>query len=213
MDEFPDNSHTAKSSSARPDSEERKTRVEKVGTGRAVVRKKPLGKRILETFFGSDDARGVVNYVVQEVVVPMTKDMAMDAISGGVERAIFGEVRGRGGYSSRPSSGGGHVAYNRYSSGGRPEADRRDLSDRGRRRHDFGEVVFPSKAEADDVLDELLDALRQNGFVTVADFYDAANIRGQFPDEKWGWEDLSSADVRRARGGGYIIVFPRTIPL
>lgn len=193
-------------------------KVEAVVTGTVVRRKKPLGRRLLETFFGSEDARGVWQYVTEDVLIPAAKDMVTDAITGGVERAIFGEVRGRG-RGPRGGSGGNYVSYNRYSSGGapigggRPDNSRREISRNARASHEFDELVYATKAEAAGVLDKLLFLIDKYGVATVADFYEASDVDARFTDEKYGWSELRDADVVRVRGGGYIITLPRTDPI
>src|SRR5690242_343682 len=128
--DYPSNSNKGKEKKA--DAEPKK--VEKVISGEAVRRKKPLGKRFSETFAGGD-AKSVWSYVFLDVIVPAAKDMVVDAASQGVERLIFGEVRGgRRGRTSGASTG--FVSYNRFSSGGgRRDDSSRAISRRGRANH------------------------------------------------------------------------------
>lgn len=202
-EEFPSNSRNAKKAP------EERPKVERVVTGEVTRRKKSIGRRLGETFFGSDDARGVLQYLAQDVVVPMTKDLITDFITLGVERTLYGEVRGRGS-TVRNRSNSSYVPYNRYTQAGVQEAPQRDISSRGRSQHQFDELVYQSKAEADEVLDELLGTIDKYGVATVADFYQASGVSGQFVDQNHGWLDLSSAGIIRVRGGGFAIKFPPT---
>lgn len=211
MEEFPSNSRRAKIEPVE------REKVEAVVTGTVVRRKKPLGRRLIETFFGSDDARGVWQYVTEDVLIPAAKDMVTDAITGGVERAIFGEVRGRG-RGPRGGAGGSYVSYNKYSSGGSPiggrsEAPRRELSRSARSNHNFDELVYQTKPEAEEVLDKLYFLVEKYGVATIADFYEASDVEARFTDQKYGWTDLTGVDVARIRGGGYILTLPRTEPI
>ena len=107
--EFPTNSRKA----AKPAKDEPK-KVEKVVVGQVERRKKPLTKRISETFLGGDP-KSVMGYVVTDVLVPAAKDMIADAVSQGVEKMVFGEARSssrRTGH--RPSGGSTYTSYNRY---------------------------------------------------------------------------------------------------
>lgn len=203
-EEFPPNSHRAKDKP--PD----RPKVDKVVTGEVVLRKKPVGRRLLETFFGSDDARGVWQSVVQDVIVPTTKDLVTEVVITGVERAVFGEVRSRGGIS-RGRPGVGHVPYHRYSQGSSVSAisdGSRELSNRARARHDVGELTFESKAEANEVLDVLDALVEQYEVATLADFYGAAGVTPKYVDENFGWDSMSGVDVARIRGGRYILTLP-----
>ncbi len=207
-DEFPSNSRTQKKE---PVVTER-PKVEKVVTGRVSVRKKTLGRRFIETFFGSSDAKGVGEYLVQNVVVPMTKDLISDVVIQGIERTLYqGQAPSRG--SARSRSNPNYVPYNRYTQGSSPtgmriEEPRREISRQGRARHDFDELEYPDRPQAEEVLGILDSRIEQYGVVTVADFYEASGVSGHFVDENWGWHDLSTANIVRIRGGGYVIKLP-----
>lgn len=207
MDEFPPNNGRAKR-----EPQERK-KVEKVVSGDVVRRKKPLGRRIIETFFGSPDARGVAQYLAQDVIVPMTKDLITDVVTQGIERTLYGEVQSRGS-TVRNRSSAGYTPYNRYTSGGGTIRGRQDerpaISARGRARHEFDELVFPTKTEAEEVLDRLFLQVEKYGSTTVAEFYEACGQSAHFVDENWGWDDLSTSAIVRVHGGGYVIKFPPT---
>jgi hypothetical protein len=208
MVNYPGNSRKAR------DEERKPKKVEKVISGDAVRRKKSLGKRFIATFVGDDSAGGVFNYIIQDVLVPAAKDTISDAVSQGIERMLFGEVRGRGGYRSR--GGPSYTAYNRYSSIrsslDRREEPRKELSRRARVSHDFDEIVLETRAEAEEVIDKMFEMLSQYDVVTVADLYELIGLSGNFTDEKFGWTDLRGAGVTRVKGG-YLLNLPRTEPL
>ena len=185
-------------------------KIEKVVEGSVLRRKKPLSKRFLDTFVGGD-ARGVVGYVMLEVLLPAAKDMVADAVSQGVERLIFGEARStsrRTGY--RPGGIGGYTSYNRMSSS--PPAGRRDeprsISRTARARHEFDEIILATRVEAEEVIDRLFDLVSRYETATVADLYELVGISGNYTDDKWGWTDLRGAGARRIRNG-YLLDLPR----
>lgn len=208
VDEYPNNSHSAKN----PPAERRK--VEKVVSGDVVRRKKPLGRRFIETFVGSDDARGVGQYLIQDVVVPMTRDLIAAFVTAGIERTLYGnDSRGPvGGMSrTRVGVGVGHTNYSRYSQGpSRVDNSRPDLSPQGRATHQFDEFEYPNRFEAATVLDTLRGLIDSYGVATVADFYEASGISGQFVDENHGWTDLSAARLQPVRGGKFVLILPPT---
>lgn len=74
------------------------------------------------------------------------------------------------------------------------------------------EVIFDHRDEAEDVLEAMLDAISDYGFITVGGFYDLVGVRTTPTDFKWGWETLNSAKVVRDRDG-FIIYFPRPIAM
>lgn len=203
---YPGNSHKDKSKDEAP--QDRK--VERVTTAEAVQRKKPLGRKIAETFTG-DDMRSVGMYILLDVLVPAAKSMLSDAASQGVERLLFGDSSSS---SSRPRQGGatGRVSYNRMHSSDRSRLNGpRTISSRARATHDFDEIVLKSRVEAEVVIDRLSDLIDNYDFATVSDLYELVGITGSFVDDKWGWNDLRGSEVRRVRDG-YLLVLPKTIP-
>ena len=191
-------------------SQEPEKKIEKVVTGKVTTRKKPLMRRFAETFI-AEDSSSVARYIVMDVLIPAAKDLISDLVKETVDRTLFGGGRsGRSRGSSR--SYGGHVNYNRYSSGSPPwrrDEDRPPMSRRARSRHNFDEIVLDTRAEANDVLDRMYDILDRYKEVTVADLYDLVGLEKSYTDEKWGWTDLEGSKVIRAHDG-YILDLPKT---
>lgn len=204
---YPSNSHKTRDSSSAPREGKAEKKVEKVISGEAVQRKKPLSRRIAETFTG-DSMSNVGNYILFEVALPAFKSLISDAASQGVERMLFGDgVRS----ARRPSVGNRYNTYTPYNKpGGRAqEADTpRNISRQARGQHEFGEIVIATRGEAEDVLDRLIDLVREYDVATVSDLYELVGITGSFTDEKWGWTDLRGSSVRPIHGG-YVLDLPR----
>ena len=203
--EFPPNTKLCMKQPEAETPEEKK--VEPVVKGEVTRRKKPLGKRFHETFFGGD-ARGTAHYVVASVLIPAAKDMLVESGSQFIERLVFGESR-RG--SSRGPNPAGYIAYNRMASSDRPPAP--SMSRRARARHDFDEIVMQSRGEAEEVLDRMYDLLNRYENVSVADLYELTGVQSAHTDQKWGWVDLRGSNVERTRQGGYVIALPEPVPL
>lgn len=181
-------------------------KIEKMIEGEAIQRKKPLGTRIKETFTG-DDSRTVGHYILFDVILPAAKDMISEAVSKGIERLLFGEnARGSSHSRSRP----GYTAYNRVSTTTRAEP--REISQRGRAVHDFREVILATRGEAEAVIDQLVELIKNYEVANVNDFYDMVGITGSFTDDKWGWYDLRGARAERVREG-YLVSLPKPEPL
>lgn len=214
MDDFPSNSKKAVDREQKVSKRAERPKLQPVTTGEK--KKKPLGRRFAESF-GGGDARGVVGYVMLDVLIPAAKDAVSDAVSMGVERMLFGEVRpSNRRSSSRPSGPSGVVNYNGFASTSlRPNQQQSPpvQTRRGRSSHQVPDVIVESRAEADEVLNRLYDALTQYEVVTLVDFYSLVSITPQFTDENWGWYRLDGARVHRARGGGYLIELPPPEPL
>lgn len=199
---YPPNSHKHK------EEQEEKPKVKKIISGTAVKRKKSFGKRLLETFV-AEDVNSVMSYIIHDVLIPSTKSAIFDMIQGGFEMLLFDGER-RGNSRSRRDQNRTYVSYNNYSSSRRD--DRREQSYRNRASHNFDDIVFGSRREAEDVLHNLVDLTVDYGQATVADFYEMAGITSNFTDDRYGWTDLGGTCVRPVRDG-YIINLPKAILL
>ena len=204
---YPSNSHKQRDAET--------PKVEKVITGKAVMRKPTLGKRIKETFTG-DDANTVGDYILFEVLIPSAKATIVDAGKEILERLFFGDFR------NRPRVGGNmnsHTPYNTMHDRpnpvrrGQPQQDRRpQLSRQTRATHNFDDVVLPTRGEAELVLSSLEDLIEQFEFASVQDLYDLLGETAEYTDSKWGWSDLRGARAIQVRGG-YLLDLPPTEPI
>lgn len=203
MEEFPPNSKKQALASGAAAAEDKK--IERVTSADATLRKKPLGRKFMDTFFGTD-LKSVAQYVLADVLAPAAKDMIVEAGSQGLERMIFGDTNPR-----RRSVGGvtptGHINYNRM--GRQSRGPNPGPQVRGRSRPAFDEVVLQSRAEGQEVLSRMYDILSRYESVTVSDLYELVGIRGDHTDLKWGWTDLHGASVDRLRNGGFLLDLPQ----
>lgn len=189
--------------------------VEKVIEGKAVKRKKGLGRKLSETIIG-DSADNVREYIIWDVLVPALKETISDAVSGGIQMLLFGDKRPASRSISR-DRGTSYVSYSSYYDRDKPVRPRetRPLDDRRGRsrvvdvdRAYSDEIVLESRGEAESVLDSLLDIIDRYEVASVADLYELVGIASQFTDNKYGWENLSAARVVRVRGG-YMLDLPK----
>lgn len=211
---YPGNSHK--------DKEERtedRPRMKKVIEGAAVERKKPLSRRIADTFTG-DDAKTVGDYILFDIIIPAAKSMMSDAVSQGVERMLFGtssSYRSRSGssysYGSRQQGSG----YNsRYRQSQRPDPRERRREEREERDSGFnsGEIILETRKDAEVLLDTMREALSLYHAVSVADVDDFLGVT----DDDWmrrtvGWDNLDTASIRRLRTDSYLLELPTPIKL
>ena len=200
--DFPSNDHKNREKKEEP------KKIEKVVTGKVVTRKKPLGKRILETFVG-EDVGNVYSYVLYDVLIPAAKSMIYDSVKGGLEMRLFGEKQGS---RTRRDQGRSYVSYNNYSDSRRP-SDRREMTHQNRARHNFEEIILDSRGEAEEVLSHLVDLIVDYGQATVSDLYDLVGIAENFTDRRYGWVDLRHASVGGRTRDGYLLNLPKPILL
>lgn len=221
MDDFPPNSHSSKEPVApKAVGEEKieKVPIDKVISGKVIRRKKPLGTRLKETFI-LGDGQSVMHYIMAEVIVPATKDLIADTATSAVERMLFGESHHygrRGRRSSSRSQSDNYTRYTQVSKKQRPpwENDRRPSRDNIRRRpaNDFQEIILETRAECEEVIEQMFDLTEKYETATVADLYDLIGTESSYTDDKWGWYDVKDFNIRRI-SNGYLLDIPRPEPL
>ncbi len=209
MDQFPPNSKK-KAQTEVPEPK----KVERVTSADVVRRKKSLGSRFKTTFIGGD-ARTATDYVITQVLVPAIKDLLVEAGQSAIEKLIHGESRSGKRSRSGPMSGpSGYVTYNRMSApAAEGSSNPRRISRTARARHDFDDIILPSRTEAEEVVDRMFDLVSRYSSATVSDLLELCGLESSHTDNKWGWTDLRGSGVTRVRSGGFLLDLPDPEPL
>lgn len=171
------------------------------------TKKKSMGKRVIEAFVGEDigDVRG---YLIFDVLIPAIKNTTSDLITTGLNMVLFGEAK-RPERISRNGQRSYYKSYDSVYSTGRTSASDRSYASYNRRAaHDFDDLVFRDRSDAEEVLANMADLIEIYGVATVADLYDLIGKTGSYTDRGWGWRKLGNANVRPVRDG-YILEMPR----
>lgn len=209
MSDFPANSAKARARSEGPSPNGPPERIERVTSAEASRRKRGVGKHFKDTFIGGT-ARGAMDYVVTDVVVPTIRDLLFESFQSGMERWVYGESRIRRGVRPPTDKYSAHVNYQGMSTSpsNRPPTSTRMISNQSKVRQTFDEIVIPSRSEAEEVLDRMFEFLSRYGVVKVAELYEMVGIRSDHTDHTWGWTSLGGAKVARLRSGGYLLDLP-----
>lgn len=72
---------------------------------------------------------------------------------------------------------------------------------------------FPTKKEAEDILEQLRGIRRRYSRVTLLDFNEAVGNQTTDTQASYGWTNLDLAYATRSRGGGWVIKMPPAAPL
>lgn len=203
MEKYEGNSHRSKELQRAEAQEER--RVQKVVTGNVKTRKNEVRK--FTDIFISEDAANVKSYIFMDVLVPAIKKAISDIVTDGIDMILYG---GSGG-GRKKSSSGSKVSYRKYYDD--RHEDRRESSYRDRNRFDYDDIEFDYRGDAEAVRSEMIDCIERYGMVTVADMYDMAGQTAPYTSSKFGWTSIRTAEVKRVRGGKYIIELPRAVAL
>lgn len=211
MEEFPNNSHIHRGNEIPPEVDKQ---IEKIISGEAVVRR-PSGMKRFRSTFIAGDSKTVGDHVFWGLLVPAIKDAVVDMGQTFVEMMILGDRRpgGRMPRGQAPQQGTGSTSrfnYNGFSSGARVisgSPQNYTNNEQTSVQYSPNEVVVPSRAEAEGVLQKLYELLDKYKAVTVADLYRTVGASPTYMDDKWGWVNLEHASYKRVRDG-ILIVLP-----
>jgi hypothetical protein len=216
LPDFPSNSRRPLETSSptgipAPGGANREPKLEKVeGIGNVVRRQKPLGRRLMDTFFRGNGS--VLSYLVMDVLVPAAQSLVLDMVTQGLEKKFYGEVRSPRrtatprGIISQPSARTSHFSYDRVNQN---TIIRSPLINNGSMRRplsqassiDLGEIVLDTEFGAKMIVEKLYETIQEYGAVTVANLKELLGESAVTTDHKWGWTDGAEFQVRRMHGG------------
>lgn len=201
MVEYKPNSHKSK--------EERipERKVEKVVSGVVKPKKKSDIQKFADIFI-SEDISNVKSYILLEVLIPAIKKAIFDIVTNGIDMILYGEGRTR-----NKSTIASKISYQRYYDvrADEQKRDYRTLS--ARNGFDYDELIFPTRGDAEAVLDAMNEIISQYGIVSIMDLYDLANVStDNYQLNRYGWTDISGCKAIRVRDG-YILNLPRPLPI
>ena len=210
-DNLPSNSYKARAEVS--EKKEEKTKVppkEVIPVVKGTVVKKSKARQAWTRFVG-EDLPDVKDHFLDDVLFPALRNMIFDGFTDGLSMLLFHEVTrtGRGKNEKRN--------YSSYSySGNRSRRDRDRSTDyydeEDRKKPSIDDVILPTRQDAENVLEDLLDYIEDYDQVSVAYYYGLCSITPDYTDESWGWDSLRTASITHARGG-YRINLPRPKPL
>lgn len=199
MEDYKPNSNKFKEEQKQRESDKK---IEKVVTGKVITRKKSKVSRFLGEFI-SEDARSVKSYVLGEVLIPAIKKAISDIVTDGIDIILYGESGGK-----NKRSAADRVSYRNY-------YDRNDSYRRSTpiySSYSYDNIILETRGEAEEVLARMDELISVYGLVRVADLKDLVGITGNYTDNKYGWTNITSAEVVRVRDG-FTIKMPRAMPI
>ena len=189
------------------DSEQKpEKKVEKVISGKAKARKKGEIRKFADIFL-PEDVSSVKDYVLMDIIIPAAKNLLSDIIVKGSNLFLFGET----GSSNKRGNGvvAGHVSYGSFYNNNN---NSRSNNYSARATYAYDDITCDTRADAEAVLNSLVDLVETYGTASVADLYEMVGVTGDYTSHKYGWTDLRSATYDRTRGG-YLLRLPKAIAL
>lgn len=172
-----------------------------------------VGQRFKDTFFSKEIFSSVVDFIVNDVIVPAVKetigyifDSANNAFLNFVDDLFHQERDSRRRYNSYGYS---RHDYRRDYQKSRKE-ERRTGGVHPRRNFGIENFEFESRNEAEDVLQQMNDQCRRyDGVCPVSAFYDFIDCErpNDWTHDRWGWSwaQLDRARIIRRSNGSYVL--------
>lgn len=168
-------------------------------------------------------AGDIGKYVVEEYVVPKSKDllhdmlsglagMVNDSVQGALNKAIYGEDKSRRTGSSYSTQRSGYTTYSRPAT--QQIADKRDAVGK-RSSVDVRYVWVDDEQTAREIISSLKEMVDNYKKAKVADLYEmlTPKIQTSFTDYKYGWTDASQFSYHKEytgeHRGQYLIDLPK----
>lgn len=199
------NSHKYREEQKQAASEEK--RVQKIVKTPAKTKKNELRK--FADIFISEDVNSVKSYIFMDVLVPAIKKAIYDIVTNGIDMFLYGGT-GKG----KSNSSGQKVSYRNFydQKNNNNPGYRGSENTRSHNAFDYDDIVFSNRGEAEAAKRQMQDVIARYGVVTVADLYDMVDLTAPYTSQKYGWMDVSSAEVVRVRGD-YTLKLPRAVPI
>lgn len=171
------------------------------------VKKKNEISKLADIFF-KEDLISVKNHVLKEVILPSIKKALSESGKTAIDMIFYGETR-----SSSKKYSNRYKTYDDYynSNDNTVIVSDRKSSFTGHV-YSCDDIIFKSRADAEDVLSELLNIVRQYNIVTVSEYYGIIQQPTTYTDERYGWNNLDNARIVRVRDG-YMIKLPKALPI
>lgn len=205
MEELVSNSHRSKEKQVtKPEK-----KVEKVIAGTAKLKKKGAAQKFADVFL-SEDVATVKDYILTDVLIPACKKALFDIVTNGFDMLLYGEA-GR----TKKASGASKVSYRSYynrESGAKEHV----FNPRSGARcgYESSDIVIDNRRDAEEILNRMDELIAAYGIASVSDMYEFAGIDGDYTDCKYGWTDISGANIVRSRDNdGWLIKMPKAMPI
>ena len=199
MEDYPSNSMRSRETTTTNNKQTETPKGKKVVSGKVTKKKKNEFVKILEAFMPKDLATYKHNFIYN-IVIPSIQGILTSGVNDLFDNGTNNKRNGIG------------VSYDNYYNTTR--VNRVNRGGNGVTMHkaySFDDPIFDSRFDAEEVLNGMRDIIRQYNVVSVADLYDLAGIAHSYTENKYGWNDISSASVMRANDG-YYIRLPKALP-
>jgi len=182
--------------------DESKERPKQVAT---VINQKPSGFIKFIKLFLPKDINEIKKDIITEVIIPSSKEFLNEVWN----TFLWGKSGQKS--SSRSTGVKQVISYNSGFFDRREPVSQRPITF-PTSPLEYEQFIFPTRADAESVIDGLSYYLSQSGMATLQDLYDLVGKTCPYTYEKYGWRDISTVHIERVRNG-YALKLPPAKPL
>ena len=196
-EKYPSNAYRNITQNVNKPSTEKKKDLTPVAQGSE--KKKSFRERLTDSFLVSsgDDIK---DRVIFDWIIPGVKNILEDI----VHMLLFGDGVTRDSGRPRGERRLLRKSYDKYY-----DEDKRKNDSELQNRSKNPELTYPTRAEAQDVLNKMVDILDEYGRVTVKDLYSLSKLSTDFAMSNWGWRDLTGSKPIPC-GNRYLLKLPKS---
>lgn len=214
--ELPGNSYTQKDQidiSTDKNDEKVKAVVKPRQVAQGKVRKQSLIRKFGKYIF-EDTIETAKEKAIKDVVVPGIRNLIFDGFNELLAAMLFPDdsPRPSNGYRSGGGRKGGRTSYDKYYDDKQRRGGRRGGRNYQDESYDPDDIILPTRAQANEALDELDYIIHKYGQASIATFYDIVGVTGEWTDNRYGWTSIRGAQIKPVRDG-FMIILPPTRPL
>ena len=152
----------------------------------------------------ASDIRNATAGLYDEILLPAFKGIISDFVANALDMLLFG---GQNGYRGTNRYGGSQRSYhNMYQQRQKPPQRGRMVSGSPRSVMEE-EIYFMRRPDAEAVLAQMFERVAKYGWVTVGDMYTLSGATAHHTTERYGWSNISQANVLKTPSG-WIIDLP-----
>lgn len=194
------NSYTDRASSSQSMQEQGREKLKPVVKSEDVRIGKKKGKFLKAVF--QEEASELKERMVYDVIIPGIKHWILDGLN-----QMFFHGNYRDSYYSYGRNSWERRDYGSYYRGSSSRFEDRKRGDRYYKEPvDYRNVVLKNRYDAERIVRELCNRIRDRGYACVADLFDLINVPGDISWENWGWKDERDIFIREVRDGWLIDV-------
>lgn len=200
MENYPSNSNAAK--------QQRIEKSTKPNNG-VTIKKRSEARKFADAFL-ADDLNSIKTHIISDVLIPELKNALYDIATNALDAILYGSS----GNPSKKKSVSSKFSYiTPYHKMSNNNANSEHIADRPKKTYEYDELLFDTRGKAESILKDMDSHIGQYGMVSIADYYEFAEMTSEYTTNKYGWTDIRGAKVVPYRGKYRIANLPKAAPL